>query len=219
VGHDDRGAFERTEKSLEQCKAGEVEIVRRLVEQQHVDATQEDRCEGDTSSLQPPERVRERALEVDRQAELGRAPAVWPRLEVTASTRRGTPRAPRNTPMPVPARRPNAPASLRRRARSGLGQYPVLPGEVCAEPSRPGNGSRSLRAGNPDRKGRGVARNRPRGPGGSAPGRAAAAASTCPRPFGPTRPIRACGADDEIDAVGGRPGLRDFFETPGEASM
>ena len=49
--HDDHARVRLGDEALQELEAGEIEVVRRLVEEQHIVARQHDRCEGGTSRL------------------------------------------------------------------------------------------------------------------------------------------------------------------------
>ena len=73
------------QEALEAVEPVEVEVVRRLVEQQHVEAREEDRSEREPGRL-PAGELRRRPVEVDVEAELG-ADGACARVEVAAAER------------------------------------------------------------------------------------------------------------------------------------
>ena len=78
-------ALEAVQEALEPVEAVEVEVVRRLVEEEQVVAGEEDRCQRRASDLAPRQR-RRLLLERDGKAELG-ADGPRPRLEVGSAQR------------------------------------------------------------------------------------------------------------------------------------
>ena len=82
---DGEAARVRVEEALEAVEAVEVEVVRRLVEQQHVEAGEQDRGEAGSRSLTARER-RRLLLERHREPQVG-TECSRPRLEVAAAKR------------------------------------------------------------------------------------------------------------------------------------
>ncbi len=82
---DDEPAVARVEELLEPLEPVEVEVVRRLVEEQHVEAGEQDHRERHAGRL-PARECRRRPVERDREAELGRDRA-GPRVEIAAAER------------------------------------------------------------------------------------------------------------------------------------
>ncbi len=83
---DDHGrALEGPQERLEPREAGEVEVVRRLVEQEDVEAAENDRGKSRTRSLAAGE-ARERTIDVCGEAELGERRR-RPHLEIAAAAR------------------------------------------------------------------------------------------------------------------------------------
>ena len=85
VRDDDEAALAPQQEALEPVEAVEVEVVRRLVEQQHVEAGEQDRREREPGRL-PAGELRGRPVELDVEAELG-ADGARPRVEVAAAER------------------------------------------------------------------------------------------------------------------------------------
>ena len=85
VRDDGDSALEAVHEALEPVEAVEVEVVRRLVEEEQVVAGEEDRCQRRASGLAP-RQCRRLLLERDGKAELG-ADGPRPRLEVASAQR------------------------------------------------------------------------------------------------------------------------------------
>jgi hypothetical protein len=84
VRDDDEGAAGAGEEALEEGQPVEVQVVRRLVEEQHVEAGEEDRGQGDPGALSTRERLRRGVEPLLRDSDLGRGRS-GARLEVVAA--------------------------------------------------------------------------------------------------------------------------------------
>ena len=174
------------QEPLEAFEAGEVEVVGGLVEQEHVEAGEQDRGEAGPGRL--PARQR-RHLEVERCARGGRG-----RRAPRRCARRSRPRRARGSRRARRAYASSAPGRRRRRAPGSRASSALLGGgdpraarEVRAHrlARAPFGLLREVADGRGRRRARDLARRRARrGRRGSA------AACTCPVPLGATTPIR-----------------------------
>ena len=176
VRDDDEAAGPPQQEPLEPVEPVEVEVVRRLVEQQHVEAREEDRREREPGRLTAGE-LRRRPVEVDVEAELG-ADGACARVEVAAAERQ------------EPVERVRvwvARGRIRREGGGEVGERPLRLGDPGA--AREVVADRLVRLcvrllrQVADRKRRRRARHRPRVRAPRGPLRAGAA-STCPRRSG-----------------------------------
>ena len=195
----DHRAVEAREEHLEALEPGEVEVVRRLVEEQHVVAAEEDRRERRPRCLTAGE-ARERPLELDAEPELGEhgrrprvevgAAALEVRVERLGVRRRkvGLVAEPRGEPVHQRSGRTDAGAAREIRAERLARQRVALLRQMT---------DRERRRIAPDRAGvRGVE------------AREQASSVDLPAPFGPTSPIRARGGttrstsgEDDVSSV------------------
>ena len=218
---DHGGAVVAGEERLEPRQSLEVEVVRRLVEQEHVDAGEQDRGERRAGRLAAREPV-ERPVERDREPEL-RQRRGGPRVEVAAAAGEegvegvGVPggelrlggEAARERVHPL-RRGGDAGAALEVGAQRLVPERVPLLGQV------------------PDGERGGVRRTAPRS-GSSSPASRRSSVDL-PAPFGPTSPMRACGGttrstsarttwapcDFEIPAATSVPDGRGMREPPRE---
>ena len=184
VAHQQHRGVEAENPPLQSVESVEIEVVRRLVEQEHVESRQQQRRQRRPGRL--PSRERDRRL-VEQSFRRGRGRS-RPRRRERRSRRRRAPATGRVRPSTGRRRR----VRRRRARRSQRRVPPARRPRRCAEPGtrEPSRWSIARVPAGADRRWRFGARSRP-SPDRARPGRRARrAASTFRRRSGPTRPTR-----------------------------
>ena len=177
VRDDDEPAREPVDEALEPVEPVEVEVVRRLVEQEHVEARQQDRRQRGPRRLAAGER-RRLLVERDGEPELG-ARRARPRLEIAAAEREEALERGRV------ARRGSRPRCAARRPPPPRRRRCAAPGRRAASRR---DGGRAPAAGSRRVSVAGVRSTRPSS-GSSSPASSRSSVDL-PAPFGPTSPSR-----------------------------